>query len=51
MTSGLITLVVQALFLVGIVAAVGGCLLTVVELFRERGHFFKHHPTNDCPTC
>ena len=51
MVSGLITLLVQALFLLGIVAAAGGFLLVIVELFRDREHFFKHHPTSDCPTC
>jgi len=44
-------LLVNALFFLGIVAAVGGFFLILVELFRDGEHFFKHHPTRDCSTC
>jgi hypothetical protein len=51
MVSDLITLVAQVLVILGIIGAVGGFSLFIVELFRDREHFFKHHPTKDCPTC
>ena len=42
---------VNVLYFLGIIAALGGFFLLIAELFRGGGHFFKHHPTKDCPTC
>lgn len=51
MTSTLFVLFVNVLFFLGILAAFGGFLLLIAELFKNGRHFFKHHPTKDCPTC
>ncbi len=51
MASDLLTLFVQALYLLSIGATVGGFILTIVGVFKEGGHFFKHHPTDDCTMC
>lgn len=51
MMSDLFTLVEMALILLAVMIAAGGFFVMIAALFRERGHFFKHHPTKDCPTC
>ena len=51
MVSTFFVLFIKVLFFLGIIAAVGGFLLIIAELFRGGEHFFKHHPTKDCPTC
>lgn len=47
----LFVLFVNALFFLGITAAVAGFVLIIVELFKNKHHAFKHHPTKDCVTC
>ena len=47
----LFILFVNALFFLLITAVVAGFFLVGVELFRNKGHAFKHHPTKDCVTC
>ena len=47
----LFILLVNALFFLFATAVVAGFLLIIVELFKNKRHAFKHHPTKDCVTC
>jgi len=47
----LFILVMNALFFLGLTAGAAGLWLVVLELYKNKGHAFKHHPTKDCVTC
>lgn len=51
MVDVLVVLLINALFFLGITAIVAGFILIVFELFKNKHHAFKHHPTKDCVTC
>ena len=51
MVDVILMLLLNALFFLAISAIGAAFVLVVIELFKNKEHAFKHHPTQDCATC
>ena len=51
MLDTLFILFTTALFFLVITGSFAVFFVVVLELFRNKRHAFKHHPTKDCVTC
>jgi hypothetical protein len=51
MVDVILMLLMNALFFLTLSAMGAGFIVIVAELFKNKEHAFKHHPTKDCVTC
>ncbi len=51
MVDVILMLLMNALFFLSLSAIGAGFIVIVIELFKNKEHAFKHHPTSDCVTC